>query len=122
MIKESVIVDEVIALLNEAVALDRKAMENLLNARVECNEALADHPTIQVSNYFVPGKYVVGILGILNGIFGISETGFGVIAANMCLEPPAQSEEEAKERLAKGEIQTHLLGFSRMADKYLHKE
>ena len=41
-------VDHAIDILNEALSLDPQAIKDLVNARVACNEAMADHPTIQV--------------------------------------------------------------------------
>lgn len=77
MYKLSITVDEAIALLNEAVALDRPAMAALLANRVPCNEALADHPSIQVQAQH--GGYHVGLLGIINGLFGVDDEGKGLI-------------------------------------------
>lgn len=77
MRKSSVTVDDAIALLNEAVALDRPAMAALLANRVPCNDALADHPTIQVQAQH--GGYHVGLLGIINGLFGVDDEGKGPI-------------------------------------------
>lgn len=90
--KESVALDEVIELLNEAVRDDRIAMDLLVNERVYCNETLANHPTIQVQKAEPlvvfntkmseeVSRWQVGLLGILNGIFGIDERGTGRIAA-----------------------------------------
>jgi len=79
---------DVVALLNEAVKLDPVAMHALVEARVPCNKALADHPTIQVSAYDeltgepTPNWFKVGILGILNGLFGTDSAGWGYITAN----------------------------------------
>lgn len=90
--KESVTVDEVIDLLNDALGDDPDAMQALVETRVPCNQKLADHPTIQVGTVEplvifntkeseeIP-QYRVGLLGILNGIFGIGESGSGQIAA-----------------------------------------
>lgn len=82
MIKEQVSIDEVLAVLNDAVTTDRKAMTDLIEARVSCNRQLANHPTIQVRDF--PGEGCrVGVLGILNGIFGIDDiTGNGIMAAS----------------------------------------
>ncbi len=69
-----------ITLLNEALALDPKAIEALVETRVPCNDALADHPTIQVS--VEPGSDAkVGLLGILNGLCGTDASGWGPLAA-----------------------------------------
>lgn len=80
MIKDSVTVDDVIELLNDAFAKDPEAMNQLAQARVVCNDALADHSTIQVGQF--GGEYKVGIIGILNGIFGINDRGWGVISGD----------------------------------------
>jgi len=85
MIKETITVDEVIDILNGAIVMDREAIDALVNQRIECNESLADHPHIQVR----PGKslsgtaiWSVGLLGILNGLFGIDDiSGYGAITA-----------------------------------------
>lgn len=68
MIRQTVSIDETISLLNEAVALDKLAVAALLANRVPCNDGLASHPTIQVQAQY--GGYGVGILGIINGLFG----------------------------------------------------
>ncbi len=88
MIKEQVSIDEVIALLNEALNLDRKAISKLCATRVSCNEELAVHKTIQVGAVTIPTnnhhviEYEMGILGILNGLFGIrDDNGWGAIVA-----------------------------------------
>jgi hypothetical protein len=72
---------EVVRILNEALATDVQAISALVAARVPCNEALADHPTIQVGTH--DGVTKVGILGIINGFFGIGEDGYGAIEANL---------------------------------------
>jgi len=79
MLKETVTVDEVIEFLNEVLAIDGDAICNLVETRVACNAALANHPTVQVSPQ--DGNYTVGLLGILNGIFGTDEDGRGPIVA-----------------------------------------
>lgn len=58
--------------LNDAFKRDPVAVENLIRHRVDCNQQLADHPTVQVRAY--PGiseavdSYSVSALGLLNGI------------------------------------------------------
>lgn len=87
-------IDTAIRLLNEALAADRDAMEKLISNRVNCNEVLAKHPTIQVKAFAEKGssygksevtgpliRYSVGMLGIINGIFGADENENGFIAA-----------------------------------------
>jgi hypothetical protein len=79
MIKTSITVENVIEVLNEALIADPKAMNELiLGCKVECNEMLADHPTIQIG---YNGKFRLGTLGLLNGLFEIDEKGFGPICA-----------------------------------------
>lgn len=77
--RETVTIDDAIALLNEALRLDPNAMNALIDARVVCNSALAEHPTIQVDGRTEAPR--VGILGVLNGLFGVREDGWGPITA-----------------------------------------
>ena len=78
-----------VAFLNEALKLDPVAVQGLFEHRVPCNDALRDHPTIQVAAAGaepVPGEPArdqasVGILGLLNGLFGVDERSWGHIAA-----------------------------------------
>lgn len=84
-IKKSVGPADLVYLLNQATELDPEAMLNLLGARVVCNQDLADHPTIQVGRAAEDQPFTVGMLGILNGLFGIRDDGeyqgHGVITA-----------------------------------------
>jgi hypothetical protein len=73
--------DEAIQALNSMLAADPEAMLALVEARVPCNDALANHPTCQVGGD--KGAYAVGMLGVLNGIFGKDEAGWGYIAAEL---------------------------------------
>lgn len=54
--------------LNEALIADPVAIETLINHRVLCNDALADHPNVQVRRDDRDGCSYVGLLGILNGV------------------------------------------------------
>jgi len=74
MIKQTITIDEVITLLNELIALDKSAVAALLANRVPCNKALADHPTVQVGL-----QNDVGMLGVINGLFGVDDDGLGAI-------------------------------------------
>jgi hypothetical protein len=69
--------------LNEIAGADSKALGDLIEARVPCNEALADHPSVQVFAH--EGPPTVGLLGILNGLVGTIDEGprkgWGFIAA-----------------------------------------
>jgi hypothetical protein len=62
--------DYIITELNKILLVDRDAVEALIEHRVECNEALRAHPTVQV----VDGNKV-GLLGLLNGIVGTISDG-----------------------------------------------
>ena len=73
-IKQAVTLDQALDLLNQATALDPKAMWDLVGSRVPCNGAMADHPTVQCGQG-EGGPYTVGLLGILNGLFGTSDAG-----------------------------------------------
>lgn len=74
---ESITIDDAVSVLNEALELDERTMRTLVLNRVQCNDALAGHPTIQVLEK--DGIYKVGLLGILNGLFGQTN---GVIGAD----------------------------------------
>ncbi len=71
---------QAVNLLNEAMGLDPVAIEALIEQRVPCNQALGDHPTIQCLSE-QPDECLLGMLGILNGICGVDEKGWGPIAA-----------------------------------------
>lgn len=94
MIKPYVTAEEAAELLNSAFNIDPEAMAKLLLYRVPCNLTLANHPTIQVvahpengpKNPEVPegAEFGVGLLGILNGIFGFDpENGLGAIRVEL---------------------------------------
>ena len=70
----------VVDLLNEALRMDKYAISDLISERITVNKELAEHPTIQCVE---TGKkrYEMGLLGFLNGLFGIDEKGFGAIEA-----------------------------------------
>ena len=60
--------DIALQVLNEAYEADCAAMHALICNRVPCNQALADHPTIQVGTNNVTPTFDVGMLGVINGI------------------------------------------------------
>ena len=72
-------VDEAISVLNTVLEADPEATRYLIEGRVICNEALAAHPTVQVGE--VNGRYYVGLLGVINSLFGVDEREWGFIAA-----------------------------------------
>ena len=74
--------DDAIKILNNILKADPKAITQLVSYRADCNTALRDHPTVQVACY-TPDMMVVGLLGILNGIFTTETNEHGYIAVNM---------------------------------------
>ena len=80
MLKSNISLKETIAFFNDLLKVDPYAITKLIDKRVHCNKALADHPTVQVQVY-ADEEFRVGVLGVLNGLFGISETGYGQISA-----------------------------------------
>lgn len=77
--KNTVSVDETIALLNEVFGLDPVAAHAFIETRTPCGKDVADHPTIQVGTR--DGIPHFGPLGFLNGLFGVDENGYGPIAS-----------------------------------------
>lgn len=71
---------EVVDYLNGLLKADRRAIQTLVSTKVKCNEALAFHPTVQVI-ITGPDQYETGVLGVLNGLFGIDEKGDSYIMA-----------------------------------------
>lgn len=65
--------------LNELVALDREVMHELVEGRVPCNEAIARHPTVQVSRN-EEDERVLGLLGVINGLIGVDKESWGYVA------------------------------------------
>lgn len=72
-------VKEAIDLLNDALKTDRKSIEEMFKTRIKCTKKLMNHKTIQVRKYISDEFPTVGVLGLINGIFGISEKGAGPI-------------------------------------------
>ncbi|MBD3261403.1 MAG: hypothetical protein GF334_06915 [Candidatus Altiarchaeales archaeon] len=81
MIKNEVTVQDVCNLFNEIIAKDPRCAEDLIEARVQCNNVILNHPTIQVRQSCEDQYPKVGLLGFLNGLFGISENGMGALCA-----------------------------------------
>jgi len=76
----TVALEETIEFLNRLVEIDHEAMKILVLTRVPCNQGLADHPTVQVRED--NDAFNVGMLGVLNGLFGINPDGYGNIIAD----------------------------------------
>ena len=79
--KTKITITDVIEYLNELTRLDPDALTRLVEARVPCNEAIAEHPTAQVGVVAQRPGYEFGVLGLLNGMFGVDEEGWGPIMA-----------------------------------------
>lgn len=72
----------VIDFLNSLLKIDSKALNTLIFNRVSCNKELGEHPTVQTlcdDNF----NYSVGLLGLLNGMCGTNEDGWGFIVAKV---------------------------------------
>ncbi len=79
-IREKVTSEDAILLLNRALKKDPEAMNQLVFSRVVCNHEMAGDPVIQVGKR-LEGGYRLGLLGILNGLFGVDGgTGHGFIS------------------------------------------
>lgn len=68
--------DDVVRVLNEALALDRAAITDLATHRTLINRELAESNLVVCSTDFK-----TGLLGILNGLFGLACTAGGQIAS-----------------------------------------
>lgn len=79
MLKSSITPQDACDLLNELLKLDYDCVHALVANRVPCNKQLADHPTVQAQDYSDDPKFRVGLLGFLNGLFGVREDGMGTI-------------------------------------------
>jgi len=82
MLRETVSVQEVCVFLNEFLKLDSDCLTNLVNTRHKCNEKIVEHESIQVSCN-TDGNFYVGLLGVLNGMFGTNETRAASIVAQI---------------------------------------
>lgn len=85
MMRESVTPKQVVALLNSLLEIDRRAVSKLFDAQVSCNRGIALHPTVQVrqlrvNQYRPRDAWKVGVLGLINGMFGVHPNGYGPIA------------------------------------------
>lgn len=73
----AITIDDAIEYLNGLIELDKTAISFILSARFECNIALADHPTVQATSHY--GGSFVGVMGIINGLFGVDNRSYGLI-------------------------------------------
>ena len=82
MIETNVTPTDVVEFLNNLLKIDPVSIGNIFGFRVPCNKDLADHPTVQVG--CEKDFCQVGIVGILNGLFGVHEkSGWGCISIIM---------------------------------------
>jgi len=79
---EKINLDEVVGFLNSLIRLDAKAMKGLVESRVPCNEHLSAHETVQVLRT-ENGTLEVGVLGLLNGLIGIHDSGWGYLSVEL---------------------------------------
>ena len=82
MIKKNISPKHVIDFLNEALKNDPIAISSLFQIRIYCNIKTAKHKSIQVMKTGTD-SYIVGFIGLLNGIFGANKDGWGCIAMDM---------------------------------------
>lgn len=128
--KDSVTPAEVVDLLNDLMRRDPAAMRELFRWRVTCNTELALHPGVQVDATDVlsdePIRHSVGLLGILNALFGLDEGKRGLIrevrglasglqkftlALEYASSPPEQeSREQLLARLGAAEAKAAVIG------------
>ena len=66
---------QAVEFLNEMVELDHSAMMGLINARVPAGKGLVDHLTVQVGMRNPDNQATLGLLGLLNGMFGVFDDG-----------------------------------------------
>jgi len=71
--------EHTILVLNQINDLDPTVLPRLIGHRVSCNQALADHPTVQVGK--TEEGFEVGLLGIVNGFFDVKKDSYGYICA-----------------------------------------
>ncbi len=76
-LKSEALADLLIQRLNEIAKVDPTAMAALIKTRVPCNEAMRNHPTVQVARQVGTSDdaFEIGFLGMLNGIIGVIENG-----------------------------------------------
>lgn len=73
MIKDRITVKDVIDLLNAILAVDPQCTQGLIMSRMQCNDAILEHPTIQAVRR--GSSKSVSTLGLLNGLFGVYDDG-----------------------------------------------
>jgi len=78
-LREKVTLGQTVIFLNQLLKADPEAIQKLLVSRVPCGDRLANHPAVQVLS--TASGPMIGLLGILNGLFGKDRAGLGQIIA-----------------------------------------
>jgi len=81
-LKRTVTPEDVVALLNEMLDIDPVATQLLVKQRIRCNHKMKKHNDLQI-NLDNNNDPKVGLLGVLNGLFGKSPKGYGFILAQI---------------------------------------
>lgn len=68
-------IDHAIRVLNEAFELDPNSLQFLFAQSIRVNNALAEHPTIQIGE-----NNMLSLIGLICGLFGIQADGNGFVA------------------------------------------
>jgi len=87
-VRKTITVEHALKILNRMLEEDPVATRNLVLTHIQCNEDLSKDPTIQTRSYNIPNEepaYSVGIMGVLNGLFGVDEGGWGPICVDVKL-------------------------------------
>jgi len=71
--------EQTVMFLNQLLKDDPEAIQKLVDFRVPCNDKIAHHPTVKVR--IKDDGPMVGIMGILNGLFGKDKDGMSQIIA-----------------------------------------
>jgi len=69
-VKDTITIRETADFLNSLLEVDRAAISLLMAEKTPCGPDLTGHPTVQCS-----GDMTVAPLGIINGMFGVYESG-----------------------------------------------
>ena len=80
MIKEFVGIEEALEVLNRLVEKDKVAATCLVDIRIPCSIDVAFDDTIQ-TGFHVDYEATLGLLGVVNGIFGVDSKGQSAIVA-----------------------------------------
>lgn len=80
MYRKEITAEFVVEFLNNLLKIDKDAIMNLIENRVRCNDAIGNHEEVQAS--FNSGRLSLGLLGLINGFFGVNDKGYGCIVAH----------------------------------------